>query len=130
MLLRTVGEDVDLVTVLASKGRIEADSAQLEQVIVNLVVNARHAMPGGGKLKIETEDVTVGAKSTLAIDDTKRGGYVRPSVTDYRYRNGPRHGRPHIRTFLYHERKRSGNRSGSRRGLRDRQAESRDHYGR
>ncbi len=82
VLLRTVGEDVDLVTVLASKGRIEADSAQLEQVIVNLVVNARHAMPGGGKLKIETEDVTVGAKSTLAIDDTKRGGYVRLSVTD------------------------------------------------
>ena len=79
---RKIAEDVDLVTVLASKGRIEADSAQLEQVIVNLVVNARHAMPGGGKLKIETEDVTVGAKSTLAIDDTKRGGYVRLGVTD------------------------------------------------
>ena len=82
VLLRTVGEDVDLVTTLASKGQIEADPAQLEQVIVNLVVNARHAMSGGGKLKIETEDVTLGTKSALLLDDIKGGEYVRLSVTD------------------------------------------------
>ncbi len=82
VLLRTVGEDVDLMTGLASKGQVEADPAQLEQVIVNLVVNARHAMPGGGQLKIETEDVTVGTESTLALDDLKHGDYVRLSVTD------------------------------------------------
>ena len=81
-LLGAVGEHIELVTALASKGQIEADPAQLEQVIVNLVVNARHAMPGGGKLKIETEDVAVGTASTQALNGIERGDYVRLSVTD------------------------------------------------
>src|SRR5256885_8093975 len=58
LLRRLLGEDVDLRTVLTPEpGAIKADPSQLEQVVVNLAVNARDAMPGGGKLTIETQNV-------------------------------------------------------------------------
>ena len=82
VLLHSLAEDIDLVTVLGSKGHIEADPAQLEQVIVNLVVNARHAMPQGGHLKLETADVRLGEKETAILGNIEPGPYVRLSVTD------------------------------------------------
>jgi two-component system cell cycle sensor histidine kinase/response regulator CckA len=57
MLRRLIGEDVELVTDLAPHiGRVQADAGQIEQVIMNLVVNARDAMPKGGTLRIETRN--------------------------------------------------------------------------
>ena len=74
MLRRVMGEDVELVIVLASDLKpVRADSGQLEQVLLNLAVNARDAMPGGGKLTIESANAQVTGKS---------GEFVRLSVSD------------------------------------------------
>ncbi|MFO0747615.1 MAG: PAS domain S-box protein [Myxococcota bacterium] len=61
MLRRLLGEDVYLETRLASKGVVEADPGTVTQVLVNLAVNARDAMPNGGKLLIETRDIVIGS---------------------------------------------------------------------
>jgi len=87
MLRRLVSEDIDLTTELDSKlGHIKADPGQVEQVIMNLVVNARDAMPEGGTLTIETQglyldksyhqqhlEVTPGDYVLLAVSDTGQG---------------------------------------------------------
>jgi len=87
MLRRLIGEHIELSTVLAPElGRVKADPGQIEQVIMNLVVNARDAMPVGGKLTIETADVELdeaygrrhpvgapGPHVMLAVSDTGHG---------------------------------------------------------
>ena len=83
MLGRIVGEDVDLRLALAERlGPIEADPGQIEQVLLNLVVNARDAMPNGGQLVIETRDTTLETSYSDLHLDTKEGDYVLLAVSD------------------------------------------------
>lgn len=82
MLLRMIGEDIDLVTDLElSLGTIKADRSQIEQVVMNLAVNARDAMQGGGKLVVRTRNVTVGAEFKPR-PELPAGDYVLLEVSD------------------------------------------------
>src|SRR6185503_13908240 len=66
MLTRLIGENIQLATRLETNiGSVKADPCQVEQIIVNLVVNARDAMPRGGKVTIETANVTLNEQSAL-----------------------------------------------------------------
>ncbi|MGH9719323.1 MAG: PAS domain-containing protein [Bryobacteraceae bacterium] len=85
MLGRLIGEDIDLEMTLDPRlGSIRADPGQIEQVILNLVVNARGAMPNGGRLLIETANLDLDASqvTTLGLEPSSAGPWIRLSVSD------------------------------------------------
>lgn len=83
MLRRLLGEDIELLTVLQpGLGIVRADPGQFEQVIMNLAVNARDAMPKGGKLILETTNVTLGRNPGQEPIVTEPGPYVVLTVKD------------------------------------------------
>ncbi|HEY1661432.1 MAG TPA: ATP-binding protein [Verrucomicrobiae bacterium] len=83
MLRRLIGEDVQLSTTFdPALGHVKADPGQIEQVIMNLAINARDAMPRGGKLTIHTSNVRVDEKSNYRNRTMGIGEYVLIAVTD------------------------------------------------
>jgi two-component system cell cycle sensor histidine kinase/response regulator CckA len=83
MLRRIIGEDIDLVQVLATDlGLTRVDPGQVEQVIMNLAVNARDAMPEGGKLTIETANVNLDDEYAARHPGASPGPHVMVAVTD------------------------------------------------
>src|SRR5437870_1026882 len=86
LLKRLIGEDVRLTTVLARElGVVKADPGQIEQIIINLAVNARDAMPTGGRLTIETGVADLGEDRDQMHFDVRPGRYVSIAVTDTGY---------------------------------------------
>ena len=83
LLRRVIGEDVQVVTLIHPEaGHVRADPTQIEQVLLNLVVNARDAMPEGGTVRIELANATAGAVPASVTGATATDGYVCLSVTD------------------------------------------------
>jgi two-component system cell cycle sensor histidine kinase/response regulator CckA len=83
MLRRLIGEDIQLVTVLGDPlGRVQADPGQMEQVLMNLAVNARDAMPRVGRLTVETANVDLDAAYARTRPGVKPGPHVMLAVSD------------------------------------------------
>ncbi len=83
LLRRTLGEDIELVTVVDSEmGRVKADAGLLEQVVMNLAINARDAMPKGGTLTIQTSIIKLSAALAKNHPDARPGEYVALTVRD------------------------------------------------
>jgi two-component system, cell cycle sensor histidine kinase and response regulator CckA len=83
MLRRLIGEDIELVTRLAPDLRhIKADTGNMEQVLMNLAVNARDAMPKGGRITLATGNVTVDEAAAAAVPDARAGEFIRLTVSD------------------------------------------------
>jgi len=83
MVRRLIGEDMELVTLPASDlGLVRADPGQIEQALVNLIVNARDAMPGGGRLTIETSNVTLDEQYVQSHPGATVGDHVMLAVSD------------------------------------------------
>ena len=125
LLRPLIGENIELVTRLSpDAGHTRADAGQLEQVIMNLVVNAKDAMPEGGKLTVQSSDVTV--RQNLQRTPLHP---ARPLCRDLGCRYRPRHGQrnpvAHLRTVLHHQGKRERHRPRPFDRVRHRQAEQR-----
>ncbi|WP_017302068.1 response regulator [Nodosilinea nodulosa] len=83
MLRRLIGEDVILTTHLSpTLGQVKADPGQIEQVLMNLAINARDAMPQGGTLTLATETVTLDEAYCRTVADLSPGDYVRLTAQD------------------------------------------------
>ena len=83
MLNRLIGEDIEIVlSVDDSASLVKADPGQLEQIVMNLVVNARDAMPRGGRLTIQTRNCEIGAVRMRATPGLRQGPHVCLSITD------------------------------------------------
>ena len=126
MLRRLIGEDIELKTSLREPlGSVRADPGQIEQVLMNLVVNARDAMPGAGSLLIETAEVDLDASYVALHPGAHPGPHVLLAVSD----TGAGHGRgdrlPDLRALLHDQGAREGDRPRPVHGLRDRRAERR-----
>jgi two-component system, cell cycle sensor histidine kinase and response regulator CckA len=83
MLRRLIGEDIELnVNLKPNLDAIKADPGQIEQVILNLAVNARDAMPKGGRLTLETAQIVLGAEPKSIAEAPAPGQYIRLTVAD------------------------------------------------
>jgi two-component system, cell cycle sensor histidine kinase and response regulator CckA len=83
MMRRLIGEDVQFTTVLApGVSAVKVDAGQIEQVIMNLAVNARDAMPQGGKITIETSEIELDESYTTTHQETRPGRFVMLAISD------------------------------------------------
>ena len=104
MLGRVIGEDIRLESVLSPDlGLVLADPGQLHQVLMNLAVNARDAMPGGGTLLIETANMDLDEGLIEQHAEVEPGRYVQLEGQRYRHRHAARGDGAPIRAVLHHQ---------------------------
>ena len=119
MLRRLIGEDIELVTLpAATEDTVKTDPGRLEQVIMNLVVNARDAMPNGGKLTIEAGTEYLDEADVAQHVDVKPGPHVVLTISRYGRGDGRRDALPSLRAFLHHQGAGARNRAGAGHRLR------------
>lgn len=83
MLRRMIGEDIGIVTELQEPlWRVMADPVQMDQILMNLAINARDAMPAGGRITVSTANVVLDDEKMLALAEIERGRYIRLTVAD------------------------------------------------
>ena len=83
LMQRVIGEDINLVVTLdPALGEVKADAGQIEQVVMNLVVNARDAMPNGGRLELQTRTVSVDRPDFVSHEQLRPGPYAALIVRD------------------------------------------------
>ena len=132
VLRRLMGEDREFILRLAPQlGWVRTDRAQFEQVIINLALNARDAMPQGGRLAIETSDG--GTERRRRASPSRHGGAAWALRARGGERHRPRHGRPHpgpdLRAVLHHQAGGARHRPRPVHRLRHREAERWTHLG-
>ena len=128
MLRMTLGEHVELViTPAGDLWPVLADPGQLEQVLVNLAVNARDAMPGGGTLTIDTGNITVDADMIAGGSKARPGRNVRLRVSDTGVGMTAEIARARVRAVLHHQAGRRRDGTGACHRLRDSRAGRRGH---
>ena len=122
-----IGEDIELADPRGPRrwASVKADPGQIEQVIMNLVVNARDAMPDGGRLTIETAQRRPATRATARARRTRPGPHVMLAVSDTGSGMDAETRSPHLRALLHHQGAGQGHRPRPGHGLRDRQAERR-----
>ena len=114
MLRRLIGENIELRVVLDPElGRVKADQGQIEQIIVNLAVNARDAMPRGGILTIETANIEADDSYVSQHPPMSAGSFILLSVTDTGVGMDSGNTGPHFRTVLYNQGAGQRHRAGS-----------------
>jgi signal transduction histidine kinase len=82
MLRRLIGPEIELAVVRRARVTIRADPAQIEQVLLNLVINARDAMPEGGRITVTVEDIEIDEAAAVSDLERRPGVYARISVSD------------------------------------------------
>ena len=83
MLRRLIGEDIEVHIMLEpALGSIKADRSQIQQIILNMAINARDSMPNGGKLTVETTNTVLDSETTRSHPHVRPGAYVMLSVSD------------------------------------------------
>jgi PAS domain S-box-containing protein len=128
MLRRLVGEHIQIQTKLASDlAAVKADPGQVQQVVMNLVVNARDAMPEGGKLTIETGNVTLDEEYCRLHPDAVPGDYARLAVSDDGTGMSAETRARIFRTLFHHQGCWDRHRTGAGHLSRHRQAKRRDY---
>jgi len=82
MLRRLIGPEIEFEIVAQSAVTVTADSGQIEQVVLNLVVNSRDAMPTGGRITVRVDEVEIGPAAAVVLVEGREGRYARLSVVD------------------------------------------------